>query len=98
MKRYALPIALAATLLSQGANAQATSATPVVGYYKFDVPAGTSTWVCGFVTKKDFQGAATSTAPGAPVGGEPTTVITQTGASFPAFGLHYVEILSGGPA
>jgi hypothetical protein len=97
MKRLALPIVLATGLLAQIAGAQTTSSTPVIGYYKFDVPVGTSAWVCGFVTKKEFQGAATSIAPGAPVGGEPTSVITQTGATFPAFGLHYVEVLSAGP-
>ncbi len=88
MKRYTLPLILASTLLVQSASAQ--SSTPVIGYYKFDAPVGNSAWVCGFVTKKDFQGAATSMTPGAS-----TSVINQSGASFPAFPLHYVEILSG---
>jgi hypothetical protein len=86
MKRIALPLLLAGTLLAQVANAQSSS-TPVIGYYKFDAPAGTSVWVSGFVTKKDFQGAMSS------ITGSST--INQTGASFSALDLHYVEILSG---
>lgn len=89
MKRLALPLLLAAGLLAQVASAQTSSSTPVIGYYKFDVPAGTSAWVCGFVTKKEFQGAATSMTPGA------NSVINQTGATFGTFNSHYVEILSG---
>lgn len=95
MKRSVLPILLASALLSRLASAQSSN-TPTIGYYKFDVPIGTSAWVCGFVTKKDFQAQATSTAAGAPDAGDPTTIITQTGAAFPAFPLHYVEILSAG--
>jgi hypothetical protein len=94
MKRYALPIALAATLFSQGAYGQTppTSATPIVGYYNFDVQEGNSAWVSGFVAKKDFQGAATSIT-----SGSPNSTINQTGATWTpgAFNLHYVEILSG---
>jgi hypothetical protein len=89
MKRIALPILLASTMLAQVASAQTSSSTPVIGYYKFDVKAGNSAWVSGFVSKKDFQGAATSMTAGA------TSVINQTGASFGSFALHYVEILSG---
>jgi hypothetical protein len=89
MKRIALPLLLASTLLVQVANAQTSSSTPVIGYYKFDVPAGTTTWVCAFVTKKDFQGAMTSMVPGA------QSVINQTGATFGTLDSHYVEILSG---
>jgi hypothetical protein len=89
MKRTILPLLLASALLGQVANAQITSTTPVIGYYKFDVPVGNTAWVCGFVTKKDFQGAATSMTAGA------NSVINQTGATFGAFPLHYVEILSG---
>lgn len=100
MKRLALPIILAAGLLAQIAGAQTSSSTPVIGYYKFAVPTGKSIWSCAFVTKKDFQGAATSVAGGA------NTVITQTGAGWtvnqfqtsatPATASsHYVEILSG---
>jgi len=96
MKRLALPVLLATGLLAQISGAQTSSSTPVIGYYKFDVPAGTSGWVCGFVTKKDFQGQATSVAPGAAIGGEPTTIITRTGATFGTYNLHYVEILSAG--
>lgn len=99
MKRYALPLILASAVLAQVANAQTSTSTPTIGYYNVQLPPGTSAWVCGFVTKKDFQGQATSIAPGAPVNGEPTSVITQTGATFPAFGLHYVEIITpGAPA
>lgn len=89
MKRIALPILLASTMLAQVASAQTSSSTPVIGYYKFDVPVGNSAWVCGFVTKKDFQGAASSMTAGV------TSVINQTGATFGSFPLHYVEILSG---
>lgn len=93
MKRLALPILLASALLSQLASAQSSS-TPIIGYYKFDAPAGLSVWGCNFVAKKDFQGAATSVAPGPLVGGEATTDITVSGATFPAFPLHYVELLT----
>jgi hypothetical protein len=89
MKRILIPIfslvALAGPVLAQ----PLTSATPVIGFYKFDVPVGTSIWTCGLVTKKDFQGAATSMTAGA------TSVITSTTAAWPAFPLHYAEILSG---
>lgn len=99
MKRTVLPIIVLAASLSQVANAQTSSSTPIIGYYKFDVPAGQSAWVCGFVTKKDFQSQATSVAPGANMpDGTPTTVITQNGAGWAnnAFPLHYVEIISAG--
>jgi hypothetical protein len=95
MKRLALPLLLAAGLLAQVASAQTSSSTPVIGYYKIDVPTGKSMWNCAFVTKKEFQGAATSSAPS---GGN--TEITQTGATWTAgaFNLHYVELLSGSSA
>lgn len=88
MKRIALPLLLASTMLVKVASAQSSS-TPVIGYYKFDVPAGSSIWTCGFVTKKDFQGAMSSKVDGA------QSVITQTGATFGSLTNHYVEILSG---
>ena len=100
MKRITLPLLLASTLLVQVASAQTTSSTPVIGYYKFDVKAGTSVWVSGFVAAKAFQGAATSITvdnngtPADPSDDEST--ITQTGATFGTFGLHYVEVLSAG--
>ena len=89
MKRYTLPLILASTLIAQSARAQ--SSTPVIGYYKFDVPKGTTIWSCGFVTKKEFQGAMTSRTVAA------NSVIFQSGASFGNFTTlpHYVEILSG---
>lgn len=101
MKRLALPILMAVGLLTQIAGAQTSSSTPVIGYYKVSVPAGKSLWNCAFVTKKDFQGAATTVVPGGT-----TTVITQTGAGWtnnqfqtsavPATeSSHFVEILSG---
>jgi hypothetical protein len=103
MKRVALPILLAAGLLAPiSVNAQGTSSsTPVIGYYKFTAPSGKSIWNCAFMTKKDFQGAATSIAQAAP-----NSVITQTGAGWTpnAFNTsanpatqssHFVEILSG---
>ena len=92
-------IGLATAMLLGVANAQTPSSSPAIGFYKFDVPAGQSAWVCGFVTKKDFQGQATSTAAGDPLpDSTPTTVITQSGATWAVdgFNLHYVEILTAG--
>ena len=94
-----LLVGLATAMLLGAANAQTPSSTSAIGFYKMDVPAGQSAWVCGFVTKKDFQGQATSTAPGDPLpDSTPTTVITQTGATWAVdgFNLHYVEILTSG--
>ena len=88
MKRIALPLLLASTMLVKVASAQSSS-TPVIGYYKFDVPTGNSAWVSGFVTKKDFQGVPTSVVAGA------TSTINQTGANFGSFPIHYIEIISG---
>jgi len=92
-------------MLAQVANAQTSSSTPIIGYYKFDVPAGASGWASGFVTKKEFQGQA-SAVPGAPAAG--TITLTQTGATWtanqfnttgvPTSSSHYVEILSDGNA
>lgn len=89
MKQIALSLLLAGTFLATVAKAQSSS-TPVIGYYKITVPAGSSAWCSAFVTKKEFQGAATSSAPSGA-----NTIITQTGASFGALTSHYVEILSG---
>lgn len=89
----------AAALGTTPTNAQTTSSTPVIGYYKFTAPPGKSMWTCGFVTKNEFQGLAASV-----VGGATTTVITQTGASWSpnqfqtatgGASSHYVEILTG---
>lgn len=95
MKRIALSLILASGLLAQVASAQ--SSTPVVGYYKVNVLPGNgsgSAWVSGFVTKKDFQGAATSIAPGVT-----TSQINVAGTPLaPPYSLHYVEILSGANA
>lgn len=71
------------------AQAPLTSSTPVIGFYKFDVPVGTSLWTCGLVTKKAYQGQATSITPG------PNSTLQRTGATWGVFDLHYVEILSG---
>jgi hypothetical protein len=100
MKRSVLPIILLAASLSS-VNAQTSSSTPVIGYYKQTVPTGNLAMVCGFTTKKDFQGAMTSAA-----NGSPNSVITQTGAGWtvnqfqtsanPATeSSHFVEILTG---
>ena len=95
MKRPTLLLALTCALLPHsGAMAQTTltSSTPVIGFYKFDVPVGTSAWTCGLVTKKQFQGAMSSTLPS----GSKSTVNVSTATWQPgAFSLHYVEILSG---
>jgi len=73
------------------AQSPLTSSTPIIGFYKFNVPAGTSNWSCAFVTKKDFQGAATS------ITGGPTSTINFAGTPLAAGSLtsHYIEILSG---
>jgi len=100
MKRSVLPIILLATTLSS-VNAQTSSSTPVIGYYKQTIPPGNTPVVCGFTTKKEFQGAMTSTTPGSP-----NSVITQTGAGWtvnqfqtsanPATqSSHFVEVLTG---
>ncbi len=102
MKRLPLVIALASALLplpSATAQTPLTSSTPVIGFYKFDVPVGTSAWVVGFVTRKEFQGAATSVAPGAnQPDGTPTSIISQSGVTWAnnQFPLHYIEVLSAG--
>lgn len=100
MKRLALPILLATGLLAQIAGAQTSSSTPVIGYYKQTINPGNNPVVCGFTTKKDFQGAMTSNTPGTP-----NSDINQTGAGwtinqFQTAGgggnsSHFVEILSG---
>ncbi|MGI8601508.1 MAG: hypothetical protein ACR2OZ_00750 [Verrucomicrobiales bacterium] len=82
----------ASAFLASPATAQGTSSsTPVIGYYKFNTPNGPSLWTSGFVTRKEFQGQATSVTPGA------SSTINQTGAGWTAgaFNLHYVEILDG---
>jgi len=66
------------------------SSSPVIGYYKFNVPPGPSIWVSGFVTKTDFQGAASSVT-----SGPATSTINRTGAAWTGFPNHYVEILEG---
>jgi len=100
MKRSVLPIILLSASLSS-VNAQTSSSTPVIGYYKQTIPPGNYPAVCGFTTKKEFQGAMTSAA-----NGSPNSVITQTGAGWtvnqfqtsatPATqSSHFVEILTG---
>jgi hypothetical protein len=92
---------MATSFLTGVANAQTSSSTPVIGYYKQTIPPGNSPVVCGFTTKKEFQGALTSHVPG-----NPNSVITQTGAGWtvnqfqtsanPATNSsHFIEILSG---
>ncbi|MBP7949524.1 MAG: hypothetical protein KA004_07695 [Verrucomicrobiales bacterium] len=100
-----LPLSLAAAALAAlGTNAAAqTSTTPTIGFYKFNVPASKSIWVCGFVQKTDFQGQATSSS----VSGTDLTV-NQTGAGWginqfntstaPDPYSHHVEILDDGTA
>lgn len=99
VKSSLLGLAFAAALLSTS-GAQTSSSTPVIGYYKFDVPVGQSAWVCGFVTKNEFQGQMTDVTAGAvDPDGSPTATISATAswtASPAQFGpLYYVEILSG---
>ncbi len=81
----------AAALGTTPTNAQTTSSTPVIGYYKFDVPQGNSLWVCGFITKTDFQAQASSMTAGA------SSQVNFAGTPFSpgAFSLHYIEVMSG---
>jgi len=95
--------AAALPLLGSGAIAQ-TSTTPTIGFYKFNVPAGKSIWVCGFVQKTDFQSQATGVA----VAGTDLTINqadatwginqfnTSTNPAHPY--THHVEILDDGNA
>ena len=69
-----------------------TGASPIIGFYKFTVPSGTSAWTCGLVTKKDFQGAMSATAT---AGTKSTITASSATWAVGAFPLHYVEILSG---
>ncbi|MES2466928.1 MAG: hypothetical protein V4675_06480 [Verrucomicrobiota bacterium] len=91
MKRLLIAAVALASLPAAQAQTALSSSTPVIGFYKFDVPSGTSTWSCALVTKKDFQGAASSIVGGA------TSTINVAGTPFSAgsFSSHYVEILSG---
>ena len=92
MKRLLITAVALASLPAAQAQPALTSSTPVIGFYKFDVPAGTSAWTCGLVTKKQFQGAISSTVAGA----SKSTITASTANWLPGeFDLHYVEILSG---
>lgn len=102
MNRFPTALVLACALLPTlraPAQTPLTSSTPVIGFYKFDVPVGQSAWVVGLVGKKLFQGGAESVSPG-PVqpDGAATTILTQAGAAWSAnaFPLHYIEILTSG--
>ncbi len=66
-------------------------ASQVIGFYKFQAPAGVSLWTCALTTKKEFQGQSTSMSAGT------HSTITQSGASWTpgGFGLHFVEIVEG---
>lgn len=94
MKRLSILLAFASVLPFSIAQAQTplTSSTPVIGFYKFDIPTGTSLWTCGLVTKKSFQGAMTSTAV---VGTKSTISVASANWTPGSFPLHYLEILSG---
>jgi hypothetical protein len=100
LKNVLLGLASAA-LLANPASAQTQSSTPVIGYYKQLIKPGNTSLVAGFTTKKDFQGAMTSSSVTSP-----TSTINQTGATWgtnqfqtsavPATeSSHFVEILSG---
>ncbi|MFN0130165.1 MAG: hypothetical protein ACKV19_26160 [Verrucomicrobiales bacterium] len=67
------------------------TASQVIGYYRFNAPAGVSLWTCALTTKKEFQGQSTSVTAGA------LSTISQSGAGWTpgAFNLHYVEIVEG---
>jgi hypothetical protein len=91
LKNVLLGLASAA-LLANPASAQTQSSTPVIGYYKFQAPSGTSTWTCAFVTKKEFQGAMTGFVVNA---GKGTISVAGTPLTASAYTSHYIEILSG---
>ena len=92
---------LAAMTLPSTLSAQTTP--PVIGYYAFEVPRGTSAWTCGLVAKVDYQAAMTARAlisagnPGAnpPVSPESSITVPGTPWTGIAFGNHYAEIISG---
>jgi hypothetical protein len=85
----ALGLALGSLLTSP--RAQAQSQADIIGFYRFQAPAGVSLWTCALTTKKQFQGIPTGVTPGF------TSTITRTGAGWApnAFLLHYVEIVDG---
>lgn len=72
------------------ASAQSSSG-PILGFYKFTVPQGSSVWSCGLVKKKDHQGQIDGLTTGV------TSVITENDRTFGLneFGNHYLEVLSG---
>lgn len=81
---------VASALLS--ATLPAQNSTPVIGYYKVNVPAGDTAWVYGFVSKTDFQGVST--------GASGLTLMQSTASWAPgqfANG-YYVELLEGSAA
>jgi hypothetical protein len=104
MKRLPTALALVSALLpTLHATAQTplTSSTPVIGFYKQTIQKGNNPLVCGFVAKKEFQGAMVSHTPGTA-----NSVISQASVSWtvgqfqtaanPATeSSHYIEILSG---
>ena len=85
----AVGLALGSLLTSHRAPAQ--SQADIIGFYRFQAPAGVSLWTCALTTKKQFQGIPTGVTPGF------TSTITRTGAGWTpdAFLLHYVEIIDG---
>ena len=104
MKSPIPTLALACALLpltSAVAQTSLTSSTPVIGFYKQTIQKGNNPLVCGLVTKKEFQGAMASHAPGTT-----NSVVSQSGTNWginqfqttvnPATeSSHYIEILSG---
>lgn len=92
----ALVMAFSGSPVSRG---ETELSTPVVGMYRFNVPAGATAWINAFVTKIEFQGVATSVTAGADLpDGAPATLLTLAGAGWTPNawgGLFYVEILTG---
>jgi hypothetical protein len=101
MNRAVLFPVLAVIGLSSVSWAQ--TALPVIGYYRFDVPSGTSAWTCGFVAKDEYQSSMTERAlvsagnPAAKPAVPPRSSITVAGSPWSAntFNSHYAEIVSG---
>lgn len=85
--------ALLAGALVTPSSAQTEAFGDILGYYKFNAPAGNSAWVCGLVKKKDHQGAMESFT------SVTQSVITENDRNFATneFSNHYVEIIEPGP-
>ena len=92
-----LSILLILTALISAAGAQTTVSTPIVGFSKVTVPAGTRAVVPGFVKPSVFSGSGTVTGQSIAATGLTAGAFqpTQLSSGAPNFPTHYVEIISG---